>query len=74
MSELATLNKSISFLAAFAVVGALLAMAFLLVENQGKLQESALKVRKRATAFAGIWFAATSAVTGIRARRPRNTA
>ena len=55
MSELATLNKSISFLAAFAVVGALLAMAFLLVENQGKLQESALKVRKRATAFAGIW-------------------
>ncbi len=59
MSELATLNKSISFLAAFAVVGALLAMAFLLVENQGKLQESALKVRKRATAFAGIWLAAS---------------
>ena len=59
MSELATLNKSISFLVAFAVVGALLAMAFLLVENQGKLQESALKVRKRATAFAGIWLAAS---------------
>ncbi len=59
MSELATLNKSISFLAAFAVVGSLLAMAFLLVENQGKLQESALKVRKRATAFAGIWLAAS---------------
>lgn len=60
MSELATLNKSISFLAAFAVVGALLAMAFLLVENQGKLQESALKVRKRATAFAGIWLVANA--------------
>ena len=45
MSELATLNKSLSFLAAFAVVGALLAMAFLLVENQGKLPEGALKVR-----------------------------
>ena len=58
MSELATLNKSISFLAAFAVVGAVLAMAFLLVEHQGKLQESALKVRKRATAFAGIWLVA----------------
>ena len=58
MSELATLNKSLSFLAAFAVVGALLAMAFLLVENQGKLQEGALKVRKRATAFAGAWLVA----------------
>ena len=59
MSELATLNKSLSFLAAFAVVGALLAMAFLLVENQGKLQEGALKVRKRATAFAGAWLVAS---------------
>jgi putative copper resistance protein D len=59
MSELATFNKSISFIAAFAVVGALLAMAFLLVENQGKLQEGALKVRKRATAFAGIWLIAS---------------
>ncbi len=59
MSELATFNKSISFIAAFAVVGALLAMAFLLVENQGKLQEGALKVRKRATAFAGIWLVAS---------------
>ena len=58
MSELATLNKSLSFLAAFAVVGALLAMAFLLVESQGKLQEGALKVRKRATAFAGAWLVA----------------
>jgi len=59
MSELATFNKSISFIAAFAVVGALLAMAFLLVENQGKLQEGALKVRKRATTFAGIWLVAS---------------
>lgn len=59
MSELATLNKSLSFLAAFAVVGALLAMAFLLVEKQGKLQEGALRVRKRATAFAGIWLVAS---------------
>ena len=59
MSELATLNKSLSFLAAFAVVGALLAMAFLLVENQGKLQEGALKVRKGATAFAGAWLVAS---------------
>lgn len=59
MSELATFNKSISFIAAFAVVGALLTMAFLLVENQGKLQEGALKVRKRATAFAGIWLVAS---------------
>lgn len=58
MSELATLNKSLSFLAAFAVVGALLAMAFLLVEKQGKLQEGALKVRKRATVFAGAWLVA----------------
>ena len=58
MSELATLNKSLSFVAAFAVVGALLAMAFLLVENQGKLQEGALKVRKRATAIVGIWLVA----------------
>ena len=59
MSELATLNKSLSFLAAFAVVGALLAMAFLLIENQGKLQDGALKVRQRATAFAGIWLLAS---------------
>lgn len=59
MSELALLNKSLTYFAALGLIGALLAMAFLLVESQGKLQESALKVRQRAIGFAGLWLVAS---------------
>jgi len=55
VSALATLNKSISFLAAFAVIGFLLGTSFLLIEKEGKLQSSALKLRNRARLIAGIW-------------------
>ncbi len=61
MSELATFTKSLTLLSALVVIGALLAMAFLLVENNGKLQSSALKIRKRASLFAVIWLATNSA-------------
>ncbi len=59
MSELALLNKSLTYFAALGLIGALLAMAFLLVESQGKLQEGALKVRQRAIGFAGLWLVAS---------------
>lgn len=61
MSELATLTKFLTVFSALVVIGALLAMAFLLVENNGKLQSSALKVRKRASQFAVIWLGASVA-------------
>jgi putative copper resistance protein D len=44
VSALGTLNKSISLFAAFSLIGVLLALSFLLVEREGKLQESALKL------------------------------
>lgn len=60
MSELAILNKSLTYFAALGLIGALLAMAFLLVESQGRLQASALKVRQRAIGFAGLWLVAAA--------------
>ena len=59
MSELALLNKSLTYFAALGLIGALLAMAFLLVESKGKLQEGALKVRQRAIGIAGLWLVAS---------------
>jgi putative copper resistance protein D len=55
VSALGTLNKSISFFAAFSVIGFLLATSFLLIEKEGKLQSSALKIRNSARVVAGLW-------------------
>lgn len=55
VSALGTLNKSISFFAAFSVIGVLLATSFLLIEKEGKLQSSALTLRKSARLLAGLW-------------------
>lgn len=55
VSALGTLTKSISFFAAFSVIGVLLATSFLLIEKEGKLQSSALTLRKSARLLAGLW-------------------
>jgi putative copper resistance protein D len=55
LSALGTLNKSLSFFAAFSLVGILLAIAFLLIEEEGKLQLSALKLRRAGQFIAGLW-------------------
>ena len=56
VSALGTLNKSISLFAAFSLIGVLLALSFLLVEREGKLQESALKLLTVGRVFAAVWF------------------
>ena len=56
VSALGTLNKTLSLFAAFSLVGILLALSFLLVEREGKLQESALRLRSIGRALAAIWF------------------
>jgi putative copper resistance protein D len=55
VSALETLNKSISFFAAFGVVGFLLTTSFLLIEKEGKLQTSAKKLLNSTRLLAGIW-------------------
>ncbi len=55
LSALGTFNKSLSFFAAFSLIGVLLAISFLLIDKDGKLQESALKLRKSGQLLAGLW-------------------
>ena len=57
---LGLVNKSLLFFSAFSLIGILLAASFLLLENNGNLQPSALKLRSSGTLFAGLW-AVTSA-------------
>ncbi len=61
MSELVTVTKFLTVSSALAVIGALLAIAFLLIEDNGKLQSSALKIRNRASIFAAVWLFASVA-------------
>jgi putative copper resistance protein D len=56
VSALGTLNKSISFFAAISLVGVLLSLSFFLIEREGELQESALRLRNIGRVLAGIWF------------------
>ena len=56
VSALGTLNKSISFFAAISLVGVLLSLSFFLLEREGELQESALRLRNIGRLLAGIWF------------------
>jgi len=53
---LLTLSKYLSFLSSFAVVGLLLAMSFLIVNNEGNLSPSALALRRKASIIGLIWF------------------
>lgn len=52
---LATVNKSLSLIAALLVIGALLSMGFYLLEKDGKLQASAIRIRKVASLASLIW-------------------
>ncbi|MEN9905918.1 MAG: hypothetical protein RL475_116 [Actinomycetota bacterium] len=56
VSALGTLNKSISFFAAISLVGVLLSLSFFLLEREGELQESALRLRNIGRLLAGVWF------------------
>ena len=55
LSALGTFNKSLSFFAAFSLIGILLAISFLLIEDKGKLQQSALKLRRAGQFIAALW-------------------
>ena len=55
VGALGTLNKSILFFSALSLIGILLAISFLLIEKNGALQESAIKLKGFARALAGIW-------------------
>jgi cytochrome c oxidase assembly factor CtaG/putative copper export protein len=55
VSALGTLNKSISLFAAFTVVGVFLSLSFLIIEREGKLQESALQLRQIGKIFVALW-------------------
>jgi putative copper resistance protein D len=55
VGALGTLNKSILFFSALSLFGILLAISFLLIEKDGALQESAIKLKGFARALAGIW-------------------
>ncbi|MEN9622651.1 MAG: hypothetical protein RLZZ307_383 [Actinomycetota bacterium] len=56
VSALGALNKSISFFAAISLVGVLLSLSFFLIEREGELQESALRLRNIGRVLAGVWF------------------
>ena len=55
VNTLATVNKSLLILSSFAFVGILLAFAFLLLERDGVLQESAQNLRKFGSLCVAIW-------------------
>ena len=55
LSALGTVNKSLLFLSAFALIGILLAISFLLIESDGQLQENALRLKKVGQFLAGLW-------------------
>ena len=55
VGALGTLNKFILFFSALSLIGILLAISFLLIEKNGALQESAIKLKGFARALAGIW-------------------
>lgn len=55
VGALGTLNKSILFFSALSFIGILLAISFLLIEKDGALQESAIKLKRFAGISGGIW-------------------
>ncbi len=61
ITSLSTVSKFISLISAFALIGTLLAMGFLLLDTTGKLSTSANKLRSYARASALLWFIGTLA-------------
>ena len=55
LATLATINKTALFLSGISVVGLLLAMAFFLIEREGKLQSEAQALRNKAQIFTAVW-------------------
>ena len=55
LATLATINKTVLFLSGISVVGLLLAMAFFLIEREGKLQSEAQALRNKAQIFTAVW-------------------
>ena len=56
MNFLNTTFKYINFLGGFATIGALLALAFLLLDVEGRVSTSAEKLRNFLKASAAVWF------------------
>ena len=54
------ISKYLTFVSSFAVVGFLLAMSFLLINNGGNLSESALALRKKASTIGLVWFTSSA--------------
>ena len=59
VSALGTFNKSILIFSSFSVIGVLLSFAFLLHDNDGKLEESSDQLRSIGTVSAAIWVLAS---------------
>ncbi len=55
LATLATINKTALFLSGISVVGLLLAMAFFVIEREGKLQSEAQALRNKAQIFTAVW-------------------
>jgi putative copper resistance protein D len=53
-------SKYLTYLSSFAVVGFLLSISFLLINNEGSLQEVSLKLRRRASLLALLWFTSST--------------
>jgi cytochrome c oxidase assembly factor CtaG/putative copper export protein len=53
-------SKYVTYLSSFLVVGFLLALSFLLINHNGFLTEVSLKLRRRASLFALLWFSAST--------------
>ena len=55
LATLATINKTALLLSGISVVGLLLAMAFFVIERDGKLQSEAQALRNKAQIFTAVW-------------------
>jgi putative copper resistance protein D len=60
LDALLLISKYLTFVSSFAVVGFLLAMSFLLINNGGNLSESALALRKKASTIGLVWFTSSA--------------
>ena len=56
LDVLLTLSKYLTFLSSFAVVGLLLAMSLLTINNEGNLSQNSLALRRKASLIGLLWF------------------
>ena len=56
ISALVTASKFFSTLSSFVTIGALLALAFLVLDKEGKLSTSGMKIRSIISISALLWF------------------